>query len=108
MVITYLTQLYGPLKAIGDKIIGLQPFRASINGPLSCWMKPLMWLNGPTLAHSNALLVPLSFVMLASPMTANIDFGWGFIYDGGWDASGDCGQNRSWEEHADEFADALL
>ena len=30
MVITYLTQLYGPLNAIGDKIIGLQSYRASI------------------------------------------------------------------------------
>ena len=30
MVITYLTQLYGPLNAIGDKIIGLQTYIASI------------------------------------------------------------------------------
>ncbi len=30
MVITYLTQLYGPLNAIGDKIIGLQTYVASI------------------------------------------------------------------------------
>jgi ATP-binding cassette subfamily B protein len=30
MVITYLTQLYGPLNAISDKIIGLQPYKASI------------------------------------------------------------------------------
>ncbi len=30
MVITYLTQLYGPLNAIGDKIVGLQTYRASI------------------------------------------------------------------------------
>ena len=30
MVITYLTQLYGPLNAIGDKIISLQAYRASI------------------------------------------------------------------------------
>ena len=30
VVITYLTQLYGPLTAIGDKIIALQPFRASL------------------------------------------------------------------------------
>ena len=30
MVITYLTQLYGPLNAIGDKIISLQSYRASI------------------------------------------------------------------------------
>jgi ATP-binding cassette subfamily B protein len=30
MVITYLTQLYGPLNAISDKIIGLQPSKASI------------------------------------------------------------------------------
>jgi ATP-binding cassette subfamily B protein len=30
MVITYLTQLYGPLNAIGDKIIGLQSSKASI------------------------------------------------------------------------------
>jgi ATP-binding cassette subfamily B protein len=30
MVIAYLTQLYGPLNAIGDKIIGLQTYVASI------------------------------------------------------------------------------
>jgi ATP-binding cassette subfamily B protein len=30
MVIAYLTQLYGPLNAIGDKIISLQPYVASI------------------------------------------------------------------------------
>jgi ATP-binding cassette, subfamily B, bacterial len=30
MVIAYLTQLYGPLNAIGDKIISLQPYGASI------------------------------------------------------------------------------
>jgi ATP-binding cassette, subfamily B, bacterial len=30
MVITYLTQLYGPLNAMSDKIIGLQPSKASI------------------------------------------------------------------------------
>ena len=30
MVITYLTQLYGPLNAIGDKIVSLQAYRASI------------------------------------------------------------------------------
>jgi ATP-binding cassette, subfamily B, bacterial len=30
MVITYLTQLYGPLNAIGDKLISLQSFKASI------------------------------------------------------------------------------
>jgi ATP-binding cassette, subfamily B, bacterial len=30
MVITYLTQLYGPLNAISDKIISLQPSKASI------------------------------------------------------------------------------
>jgi ATP-binding cassette, subfamily B, bacterial len=30
MVIAYLTQLYGPLNAIGDKIISLQPYIASI------------------------------------------------------------------------------
>ena len=30
MVIAYLTQLYGPLNAIGDKIISLQAYRASI------------------------------------------------------------------------------
>ena len=30
MVIAYLTQLYGPLTAIGDKVIALQSFRASI------------------------------------------------------------------------------
>jgi ATP-binding cassette subfamily B protein len=30
MVIAYLTQLYGPLNAIGDKIIGLQTYIASI------------------------------------------------------------------------------
>jgi ATP-binding cassette subfamily B protein len=30
MVIAYLTQLYGPLNAISDKIIGLQPSKASI------------------------------------------------------------------------------
>jgi ATP-binding cassette subfamily B protein len=30
MVITYLTQLYGPLNAIGDKIVGLQTYKASI------------------------------------------------------------------------------
>ena len=30
MVITYLTQLYGPLNAIGDKIVSLQTYRASI------------------------------------------------------------------------------
>jgi ATP-binding cassette subfamily B protein len=30
MIITYLTQLYGPLNAISDKIIGLQPSKASI------------------------------------------------------------------------------
>jgi ATP-binding cassette subfamily B protein len=30
VVIAYLTQLYGPLTAIGDKIIALQPFRASL------------------------------------------------------------------------------
>jgi ATP-binding cassette subfamily B protein len=30
MVITYLTQLYGPLNAISDKIIALQPSKASI------------------------------------------------------------------------------
>jgi ATP-binding cassette, subfamily B, bacterial len=30
MIIAYLTQLYGPLNAIGDKIISLQPYVASI------------------------------------------------------------------------------
>lgn len=30
MVLTYLTQLYGPLNAISDKLIGLQPSKASI------------------------------------------------------------------------------
>jgi len=30
MIIAYLTQLYGPLNAIGDKIISLQPYIASI------------------------------------------------------------------------------
>ena len=30
MVITYLTQLYGPLTAIGDKIVSLQPYVASL------------------------------------------------------------------------------
>jgi ATP-binding cassette subfamily B protein len=30
MVIAYLTQLYGPLNAIGDKIIGLQTYVASM------------------------------------------------------------------------------
>jgi ATP-binding cassette subfamily B protein len=30
MVLTYLTQLYGPLNAMSDKIIGLQPSKASI------------------------------------------------------------------------------
>jgi ATP-binding cassette subfamily B protein len=30
MVITYLTQLYGPLNAMSDKIIALQPSKASI------------------------------------------------------------------------------
>jgi ATP-binding cassette subfamily B protein len=30
MVITYLTQLYGPLNAISDKIISLQPSKASV------------------------------------------------------------------------------
>src|SRR5207249_1948631 len=30
MVMTYLSQLYGPLAAIGDKIIGLQSYIASI------------------------------------------------------------------------------
>jgi ATP-binding cassette subfamily B protein len=30
MVITYLTQLYGPLTAIGDKIVSLQPYIASL------------------------------------------------------------------------------
>jgi len=54
MVITYLTQLYGPLNAISDKIIGLQPSKASNGEPLRSWTQCLRSPNDRTLAPSSA------------------------------------------------------
>ena len=56
IIMAYLVQLYGPLTAIGDRIIALQPAKASLKRALELWTKPQMSRNTRRLVRSHVLM----------------------------------------------------